>query len=165
MVYAATNEPPATIEREKGNDPRNEELKGVHMAKVTRKWMWVRVLGPGEKAAIAAACDRFITEIVKPRFLPVIRSTQFNYPVDIFGKWRGSKYSFITRYRSGNPDNLDEEFESAFTRLDHVEENPVDTRFNVMWHRHTGQWFRLHSSVTLDEALRLMETDEMLYPL
>jgi hypothetical protein len=34
-----------------------------------------------------------------------------------------------------------------------------------MWHRHTGQWYRLHSFVTLDEALRLIETEELLWPL
>ena len=66
-------------------------------------------------------CRRFITEILKPRFLPEIRPTRFNYPVDILGKWRDCKYGFITRYRSGFPDNAGEEFEVSFTRLDHVE--------------------------------------------
>jgi hypothetical protein len=94
----------------------------------------------------------------------VIRPSQFNYPVDIFGKWRGSKYSFVTRYRSGFPDNAGEEFDTAFTRLDHLEECVTETRFDVMWHRHTGQWFRLFSSVTLEETLRLIETEELLQP-
>ena len=89
----------------------------------------------------------------------------FNYPVDICGKWRGSKYSFITRFRSGFPDNAGEEFDSAFTRLDHVEDCLTETRFDVMWHRHTGQWWRLHSAVTLDEALRLIETVPLLQPI
>jgi hypothetical protein len=124
----------------------------------------VKALTVEDKTAIAAACDRFIAETLKPRFLPAIRPTRFNYPVDIFGKWRGSKYSFITRYRSGFPDNAGEEFHSAFTRLDHVEDNSADIRFDVMWHRHTGQWWRLHSSVTLDEALRLIETTPPLQP-
>lgn len=93
------------------------------------------------------------------------RSPPDNYPIDIVGKWRGSKYSFITRYRSGFPENLGEEFDSAFTRLDHVEEHLSDLRFHVMWHRHTGQWFRLHALVTLDEALRLMASEELLWPL
>jgi hypothetical protein len=134
------------------------------MAKREYRWVKVKVLTPEERAAITAECERFITSILKPRFLPEIRPTQFNYAVDISGKWRGSKYSFITRYRSGFPENAGEEFDSAFTRLDHVEECVDQTRFDVMWHRHTGQWWRLHASLTLEEALRLIETDPVLGP-
>ena len=96
---------------------------GARMREREKRWVRVRALTTEEKAAIAAACERFIGATLKPRFLPEVRPTQFNYPIDIFGKWRGSKYSFITRYRSGFPDNLGEEFDSAFTRLDHVEES------------------------------------------
>ena len=65
-----------------------------------------------EKAAITATCQRFIDEVLKPRFLPAVRPTQFNYPVDILGKWHGSRYRFLQRYRSGFPENLGEEFDS-----------------------------------------------------
>ena len=129
-----------------------------------RRWVRVKPLDAAEKAAIAARCDRFIAEILKPRFLPAIRPTAFNYPIDIFGRWRGDKYSFVTRYRSGFAENAGEEFDSAFTRLDHLEECIAETRFDVMWHRHTGQWFRLFPSVTLDEALRLVENEGLLHP-
>ena len=129
-----------------------------------RRWVRVKPLDAAEKGAIAARCDRFIAEILKPRFLPAIRPTAFNYPIDIFGRWRGAKYSFVTRYRSGFAENAGEEFDSAFTRLDHLEECIAETRFDVMWHRHTGQWFRLFPSVTLDEALRLVENEGLLHP-
>ena len=131
-----------------------------------RGWHWVRVgtLTAADKAAIAAACDRFIAEVLKPRFLPEIRPTPFNYPIDIFGRWRGSRYSFIQRWRSGFPENLGEEFNGPFTRLDHTDGNGDAARFDVMWRRHTGQWWRLHASVTLEEALRLIETDGLLHP-
>lgn len=134
------------------------------MTKQVRRWVRVKALSSEEKAAIAAACERFIAEWLKPRFLPEIRRTKFNYPVDLFGRWRGTKFSFIMRYRSGFDDNLGEEFDSAFTRLDHVEECLSETRFDVMWRRHTGQWWRLHSSATLEEALRLIESEPMLQP-
>ena len=78
------------------------------MRRGSAKRVRVRALRPDEKAAIAAVCDRFIAETLKPRFLPQIRPTEFNYAVDIFGKWRGSKYSFVTRYRSGFRDNAGE---------------------------------------------------------
>jgi hypothetical protein len=44
-------------------------------------------------------CERFIVDLLKLRFLPAIRPTQFNYPVDLIGKWRGSKYGFIALSR------------------------------------------------------------------
>ena len=66
-------------------------------------------LSQTEKAAITAACQRLIDEVLKPQFLPVIRPTEFNYPVDICGKWHGTRYRFIQRYRSGFPENLGEE--------------------------------------------------------
>jgi hypothetical protein len=134
------------------------------MARQTRKWVRVKCLSAEQKAAIAATCEKFIAEVLRPRFLPEIRPSPFNYPVAIFGKWRGNKYGFVTRYRSGFPDNEGEEFDSAFARLDHLEECFTDIRFDVMWHRHTGQWFRLHSSVALEEALGLIETDGLLHP-
>ena len=135
------------------------------MPRSERRRVWVKALTADEKAAIAAACEDFVARRLKPRFLPQIRPTEFNYPVDISGRWRGSKYSFITCYRSGFADNLGEEFDRPFARLDHVEENQSGTRFDVMWLRHTGRWWRLHSSVSLVEALRLIETDGRLQPL
>jgi hypothetical protein len=134
------------------------------MAKQEKTWVRVRTLSAEEKAAIAARCDRFITETLKPHFLPEIRRTQFTYPIDIIGKWWGSKFSFISRYRSGFADNEGEEFDAAFTRLDHVEEHIADIRFDVMWRRYTGQYWRLHSSVILEEALHLIETEPLLRP-
>jgi hypothetical protein len=73
-----------------------------------------------ERARVTAACERFIDEFLKPRFLPSIRPTEFNYPVDILGKWHGAKYRFIQRYRSGFPENLGEEFDAPFARLDWI---------------------------------------------
>ena len=135
------------------------------MAKNQKTWRWVKALTEEEKVAIATICEGFIADTLKPRFLPMIRPTEFNYPVDILGKWRGSKYSFITRYRSGFPDNLGEEFDAAFTCFDHVEEHLAEKRFDVMWHRHTGQWLRLHAAVTLEEGLHLISTEGLLQPL
>jgi hypothetical protein len=135
------------------------------MATRERRRVWVKTLSVEEKRTIAARCDRFVADLLKPRFLPTILLTEFNYPVDIYGKWRGNRYSFITRYRSGFPDNAGEEFDSAFARLDHVEEAIAELRFDVMWHRHNGRWWRLHSSVPLERALSLIESDQLLWPI
>lgn len=122
-----------------------------------------RLAGPSEaeKAAIIAACQNFIDEVLKPRFLPIIRPTEFNYPVDILGKWHGNRYRFQQRYRSGFPDNLSEEFDSPFARLDWIGRD----RFDIQWFRHTGTWHRLYRDVSLTEALKILETDGILHPL
>ena len=86
-----------------------------------------------------------------PRFLPEIRPTEFNYPIDIRGGWHGANYRFIQRYRSGHANNRGEEFDAPFTRLEYVGRD----RFHISYHRHTGQWFRLYSGCTLAGALKL----------
>lgn len=114
-----------------------------------------------ERARVTAACERFIDEFLKPRFLPSIRQTEFNYPIDILGKWRGAQYRFIQRYRSGFPDNLGEEFDAPFARLDWISPD----RFDIQWRRHTGAWFRLHRGLTLVKAIETLRSDGHLHPL
>lgn len=86
------------------------------MTKSVRRWVRVRELTKDEKLLIALRCETFITEQLAPRFLPEIRPTEWNYPIALHGKWRGSKYSFFTRYRSGWEDDAGEGFESAWVR-------------------------------------------------
>jgi len=114
-----------------------------------------------EKISVTAACEHLITGFMKPRFLPEIRPTQFNYPVDILGKWRGAQYRFIQRCRSGFPDNLGAEFDAPFARLDWTGRS----RFDIQWRRHTGQWFRLYCGLTLVEAIAAIKADGHLHPL
>ena len=82
-------------------------------------------LSESEKISVTAACERLIVDFFKPRFLPEIRPTQFDYPIDILGKWRGAQYRFIQRYRSGFPENLGEEFEAPFARIDWIGRRPL----------------------------------------
>jgi hypothetical protein len=113
-----------------------------------------------EKAHITAACQRFIDEVLKPKFLPAVQPTSFNYPVDIRGTWHGNRYRFIQRYRSGFAENQGEEFDAPFTRLDWAGRD----RFNIQWHRHTGTWFCLYRGLSLVQALKTIEDDGLLHP-
>jgi hypothetical protein len=131
-----------------------------------RRWVWARKrvrVFPSEieKVKIIAACDKFVAEVLAPRFLPEVRSTEFNYPVALYGKWHGGRYRFIERFHSDSRDATEPEFEHAFTRLDYI----APDCFDVMWHRHTGQWWRLYHSVSLTEALRHIEQNGHLHPL
>jgi hypothetical protein len=110
--------------------------------------------------AIIAACEKFIAEVLRPRFLPEIRPTAFNYPVAIDGKWHGNKYRFITRYRSDDPRSYEPEFEAPFARLEYVSRDC----FDLSWHRHTGEWFCLFQRQSLAEALHLIESEPHFEP-
>jgi hypothetical protein len=107
------------------------------------------------KSVITSACERFIAEVLKPRFLPEIRPTEFNYPIAIYGKWHGNKYRFITRFRSDDPRSYEREFEAPFARLEYVSRDI----FDLSYHRHTGEWFCLFEHVSLAEALDLIASD------
>ncbi len=110
---------------------------------------------PSEKAVIIAACETFIAKVLRPRFLPEIKpSLEHNYPIAIFGKWHGNKYRFITRYRSETPNSYAPEFEAPFARIDYVSRDC----FDLMWHRHTGEWYCMFERVLLTEALHSIET-------
>lgn len=113
-----------------------------------------------EKQRIVAACEAFIRDVLKPRFLPRIVPTKFNYPVDIHGVWAGGRYRFVQRYRSGHESNRAEEFDAPFARIDRIGPD----RFDIYWMRHTGKWWRLYRCVTLAEALQILENDGILHP-
>jgi hypothetical protein len=98
--------------------------------------------------------------VLKPRFLPRITPTEFNYVIDLHGAWAAGRYRFMQRYRSGMAHNAGEEFDAAFARIDRMDRD----RFDIHGMRHTGAWWPLHAGVTLAEALHLLETDSVLHP-
>jgi hypothetical protein len=136
-------------------------------AVATRHKVWVkrppRPARPGEaeKSAIVVACESFIRDVLKPRFLPAIQPTEWNYPIDIRGSWAAGRYRFMQRFRSGMDRNRGEEFDIPFARIDYMGPN----QFDIYWMRHTGQWWQLHRGVSLAEALRILETDKVLHPI
>jgi hypothetical protein len=114
-----------------------------------------------ERVTITAACDRFIAEVLIPRFLSEIRPTEkFNYPIAIYGKWLGNKYRFLTRYRSDDPRSVAPEFDAPFARLEYVSRD----FFDLSWHRHTGEWVCVFQGLSLAEALRLIESEPYFAP-
>jgi hypothetical protein len=87
-----------------------------------------------ERQAIIDACENFIATVLKPRFLPAIRPSAFNYVIDIHGEWRAGRYRFMQRYRSGHPGTAGQEFDAPFARIDRMGPD----RFDIHWMRHTG---------------------------
>jgi hypothetical protein len=116
---------------------------------------------PTEKAAITAACEKFIADTLLVRNLPHIHpSTEFNYPVAIHGKWHANKYRFLTRYRSETPRSIAPEFDAPFARIDYVGRD----RFDLFWHRHTGTWHCVGQHLSLAEALQAIDQEPWFVP-
>jgi hypothetical protein len=127
---------------------------------MARGYQWVRILKPGEKKAIGAACQKLIDETLKPAYLPEVRPRAGrNYAVDLRGRWRGDAYSFVVRFRSGFPENEGEEYDAPFARLEHW-----NGSFAVDWMRHTGRWWRLREGLSFDEALAMITDEPALRP-
>jgi hypothetical protein len=135
---------------------------------MARKKQWmptVHALRPAlpdevEKRAIVVTCEAFIRDVLRPRFLPEVRPTEWNYVIDIHGAWAAGRYRLMQRYRSGMEHNRGYEFDAPFARIDRMGPD----RFDIYWMRHTGKWWQLHVGVTLAEALRILETDGVLHP-
>ena len=128
------------------------------------QWVWApappRPKPPDakQKQAIIAACEALIRDKLKPRDLPEVTPTAWNYPVDINGAYAGGRYRFIVRYRSGFEHNTGQEFDRSFARIDRM--GPDNFDVHCMWH--TGQWWRLREGLTLADALQEVETNEAL---
>ena len=101
--------------------------------------------------------QKLIDEFLKPRFLPTIRRTQFNYPVDILGKWHGTKYRFIQRYRSGFPG----EFPRRRALRAPTGAAATASTFSGVA---PGEWFCLHRSLSLAEAIDTLRSEGLFHP-
>jgi hypothetical protein len=113
-----------------------------------------------EKQMVIAACDHFIREVLRPKFLPEIVPTEWNYPVGIHGKWHGGRFRFVQRFRSDRPDAITSEFDAPFARIEWV----APGLFDLSYYRHTGEWQKIFERVSLNEALHLIETETFLQP-
>jgi hypothetical protein len=132
---------------------------------VRRQWAYAGGRGGNkprsdEKIAITTACESLIADVLLPKYLPEVTPSEFNYPIAIYGKWHGNNYRFITRYRSDQPNSFTPEFEAPFARLEYASRN----RFNLSYHRHTGEWYCLFRWITLHEALALIADGMHFHP-
>jgi hypothetical protein len=123
-----------------------------------RGYVWAKALAPERKAEVTAACERLIAEMTA-RYLPATRPPGYNRAVEIRGRWRGEAYTFLVRFVADAPDAVRPEFHAPFARIEHFND-----RFAVSWMRHTGRWWPLRHSLTLEEAIAYVATEPVLRP-
>ena len=135
------------------------------MPKTGRQWVWApkkpSVVPAALKEEVSAKGDRLVREYIKPTYVePPPKKPRYNYLVDVHTKWRGRYYYFISKYASPGPNRIAPFFYSGFARLEYTGNN----RFNLAYFRHTGQWWQVHSNLTLRKALDLIRECGLFHP-
>ena len=73
------------------------------------------------KAEVETKARDLIDTVLKPRYvLPPPTDQQFNYLVDIGGKWNRNYFYFISTYACPGPNAVSPTFEAKLARLEHL---------------------------------------------
>ena len=137
------------------------------MPKPRKVWMMSPAKNPKPsvpdsiKTELAAKAIQLIDTVLRPKHvLPPKPDAQFNYITDIRVKWHGNYFYFISTYACPRADALSPTFESRFARMGYVGEG----KFDLSFHRHTGEWIRIHEAVSEDESLKAIQDDPWFLP-
>jgi hypothetical protein len=113
------------------------------------------------KATVEARSKELVESVLKPRGIqPPLDDTRFNYIVDVYTKWHGSNFYFLSKYQCPGPNAISPFFETGFARMEYAGQD----RFNLSIMRHTGQWQRIFFDLTLDECLTSIRDDPFFGP-
>ena len=112
------------------------------------------------KAAVSAQAEHLLAEW-RPKYItPPPPGYQFNYIVELYGKWFRSYFYLCAQYACPGPTALSPFFETRFARLEYVGER----RFNLAFMRHTGQWVELEQDLTIDQCFRSLREESFYQP-
>jgi hypothetical protein len=113
------------------------------------------------KTKVKTQADALIENVLKQKFiLPPPEDSDFNYIVDIFGKWYRKYFYFCSKYNCPSPHAMSPFFESKFARLEYIGPD----KFNLSYMRHTNQWFEIGFDMSLNECMKAIEEDNHFYP-
>lgn len=116
---------------------------------------------PDVKGKLCAKARKVIDSELRPAHVkPPPDKPRFNYIADMETKWRGPFFYFIAKYASPGPHAVAPFFYSPFARLEYK----GDGRFGVAYMRHTGQWWQIHSGLTMDQALDIVSQGGLFQP-
>ncbi len=108
------------------------------------------------KIEVTTKANELIQMVLKPRYIqPPPENPQFNYIVDIYGKWYQRAFYFCAEYCVPGPNAIVPNFEAKFARMQYAGKG----RFHLSFMRHTGQWIELYTDLTVDECLAAIRDD------
>lgn len=108
------------------------------------------------KAHVIARANELLTGVLRPKYvLPPPENPQFNYIVDLYGKWYQRYFYFCATYQVASAEADTPTFEAKFARLEYAGAE----YFHLAFPRHTGQWIELYSDLPLDECLAAIQDE------
>ncbi len=130
-----------------------------------KAWTWAPTKPSGVprlvKNDLIARAQAYVDLELKPKHVkPPPGDPNFNYLVDILTKWHGRFLYFVSKYACPGPNALSPFLELAFTRL----ECQRNGRFSLACMRHTEQWWRVYTGLTVDEALQTIREETLFQP-
>lgn len=110
---------------------------------------------------VATKANELIETVLKPQHIqPPPDNPQFNYIVDIYGKWYQRYFYFCATYRVAGPHATVPGFEAKFARMEYAGQN----RFHLSFLRHTGAWIELSRNLSLDDCLTAIQNEPFFTP-
>jgi hypothetical protein len=105
---------------------------------------------------VTTKANGLIETVLKPKYIqPPPENPQFNYIVDIYGKWYHKAFYFCAEYRVAGPHPLEPGFEAKFARMQYAGYQ----RFHLSYMRYTGQWIQLYTDLTVDECIETIRNE------
>jgi len=113
------------------------------------------------KREVTTKANELIETALKPKHIqPPPENPQFNYIVDIYGKWYHRYFYFCATYCVPGPNATVPVFEAKFARMEYAGNN----RFHLSFMQHIGQWVELYTDLSLDECLAAIRDDPFFQP-
>jgi hypothetical protein len=114
-------------------------------------------IAAGVKLTVERQAQALMDTVLKPRHIqPPPPDAEFNYIVDIYGKWYRNYFSFCAQYACPGSNALAPFFEAKFARLECIDGH---SRFNLAFMRYTGEWIEVYPDLSLARCLRAIKND------
>ena len=137
------------------------------MAKQQRRWVYSPKKAKKPKVSedtkwmVIIKAQAIIDNHFKPNAIrEVPPDYEWNYIVDIYGKWNRNYYYLISKYHCPGPNAISPSFEAKFTRLEYAGPNS----YNLAFMRHNNKWAEVMVDLTLEDALQQIETNPYFQP-
>ena len=113
------------------------------------------------KMEVTTKTNELIEIVLKPKYIQSLpEDPQFNYIVDIYGKWYRKAFYLSAEYRVASPHPIQPSFEAKLARMQFA----GSQRFHLSYMRYTGQWIQIYTDLPVDECIKAIRDDPYFTP-